>query len=81
MRIIYTRHARQRMRQRKVSEEQVEETLAEPDEIEAGDNGGNMAIRRYGGREVRVVYSELEEDTYLIYTVIKPRIQKRQGRE
>jgi hypothetical protein len=34
MRIIYTRHARQRMRQRKVSEEQVEETLAEPDEVE-----------------------------------------------
>jgi hypothetical protein len=34
MRIIYTRHARQRMKQRKVSEEQVEETLAEPDEVE-----------------------------------------------
>lgn len=81
MQIIYTRHARQRMRQRKVTEEQVEETLAEPDEIEPGDNGGDIAIRRYGAREVRIVFDEPEEDTYLIYTVIKPRIQKRQGRK
>lgn len=55
MKIIYTRHARQRMKQRKVTETQVEETLSNPDEIEAGDNGGDMAIRRYGGRELRVV--------------------------
>jgi hypothetical protein len=77
MRIIYTRHARQRMRQRKVTESQVEETLADPDEIETGDNGGDVAILRYGGREVRVVYGELEDDTYVVYTVIKPKIQKR----
>jgi hypothetical protein len=77
MRIIYTRHARQRIRQRKVTESQVEETLADPDEIETGDNGGDVAIRRYGGREVRVVYGELEDDTYVVYTVIKPKIQKR----
>jgi len=76
MRIIYTRHARQRMRQRKVTELQVEETLTKPDEIETGDNGGDIAIRRYGEREVRVVYGEPEQDTYVIYTVIKPRIQK-----
>ena len=77
MRIIYTRHARQRMRQRGVTELQVEETLAEPDEIEPGDNGGDIAIRRYDGREVRVVFGKPEEDTYLVYTVIKPRTQKR----
>jgi hypothetical protein len=76
MRIIYTRHARQRMKQRKVTEAQVEETLSEPDEIESGDNGGDMAIRRYGGREVRVVYGEPEEDTYVVYTVIKPKTDK-----
>jgi hypothetical protein len=77
MHIIYTRHARQRMRQRKVTESQVEETLADPDEIETGDNSGDIAIRRYDGREVRVVYGELEDDTYVVYTVIKPKIQKR----
>lgn len=76
MRIIYTRHARQRMKQRKVTEVQVEQTLAEPDDIEPGDNGGDIAIRHYGARELRVVYDEPEEDTYLIYTVIKPRVKK-----
>jgi len=76
MHIIYTRHARQRMKQRKVTEAQVEETLRDPDDIEPGDNGGDVAIRRYDGREVRVVYSEPEEDTFVIYTVIKPKTNK-----
>jgi hypothetical protein len=75
MRIIYTRHARQRMKQRNVTEEQVEETLAMPDEVEPGDNGGDIAIRRYGAREVRVVFVEPEDDNYVVYTVIKPRIR------
>ncbi len=77
MQIIFTRHARQRMKQRKVTEEQIQETLLNPDEIETGDNGGDMAIRRYGGREVRVVYNEPEEDVYIILTVIKPRVRRR----
>lgn len=73
MNILYTRHAQQRMRQRKVREEEVVETLENPDEIIPGDNGGDMAIKRYGNREVRVVYTEPEEGTFLIYTVMKPR--------
>jgi hypothetical protein len=63
------------MRQRRVTEKQVEETLTDPDEIESGDNGGDIAIRRYGGREVRVVYGETNEDEYIVYTVIKPRVR------
>ena len=77
MRIIYTRHARLRMKQRNVTEKEVEDTLAAPDEIEAGDNGGDIAIRRYGSREVRIVFGEPEDDTYVVYTVIKPRVKKR----
>ncbi len=75
MRIVYTRHARQRMKKRKVTKKQVEETLTYPDEVELGDNGSDIAIRRYGGREVRVVYGEPEENNYVVYTVIKPRIR------
>ena len=37
MKIVYTHHANQRMRQRKVSSQQVEETLSEPDHLEAED--------------------------------------------
>ncbi len=77
MHIIYTNHARQRMKQRKVTEQQVEETLASPNHLESGDNGGDIAIREYDGREVHVVFKETEEDSYLVFTVIKPRIQYR----
>jgi hypothetical protein len=75
MRIIYTNHARQRMKQRKVTEQQVEETLTVPDRLESGDNGGDIAIREYDGREVHVIFKEKEEDVYLVFTVIKPRIR------
>ena len=75
MRIIYTRHARQRTRQRKISQEQVEETLEVPDDILPGDNGEEIAIKRYENREMRVVY----EDTVVIYTVIKPRISRKKS--
>lgn len=80
MRIIYTRHAQQRMRQRKVSPKQVEETLEMPDEIIMGDYGEEIAVKQYGTREVRVVYEETETDTFVIFTVINPRISK-SGRE
>ena len=77
MHIVYTNHARQRMKQRKVTEQQVEETLADPDRLESGDNGGDIAIREYDEREVHVVFKETEEESYLIFTVIKPRIRHR----
>ena len=39
--------------------------------------GGDIAIREYDGREVHVVFKETEEDSYLVFTVIKPRIRHR----
>jgi hypothetical protein len=77
MRIIYTRHARQRMKQRKIKPEQVEETLEIPDELLPGDNGQEIAIKQYGNREVRVVYEETDVDSVVVYTVMKPRIRRR----
>jgi hypothetical protein len=74
MRIIYTHHAQQRMKQRKVTHEQVELTLAEPDEIQPGDNGGDIVVKNFGDREVQVVYEAIDADTYLIFTVMKPRV-------
>lgn len=44
-----------------------------PDEILPGDINEETAVRRYGDREIRVVYDEIEPETYLIYTVIKAR--------
>lgn len=58
MNIVYSRHAKQRMAQRKISSEEVIETLETPDNILPGDNGEEIAIKQYGNREVRVVYEE-----------------------
>ena len=76
MEIIYTIHARQRMIKRNVTEQEVEDTLSDPDDVELGDNGGDIAIRRYGWREVHVVFREVEPDTYLVFTVIKLRVRE-----
>lgn len=75
MRIIYTRHARQRMAQRKVTPEQVEETIESPDDILPGDSGEEIAVRPYGNYEVRIVFEETEADTVVIYTVMRPRLR------
>jgi len=75
MRIIYTRHARQRMIQRKVSEDQVAEALSSPDELIPGESGEEIVVKRFGAREVRIVYRETDVGSILIYTVMKPRIR------
>lgn len=75
MQIIYTHHARQRMIQRKVSAEQVIETLESPDELMSGEEDEAIAVKRYGAREVRVVYRETETGSFVIYTVMKPRVR------
>ncbi len=74
MGITYTHHAKQRMIQRKVSTEQVAETLASPDDVILGKEGETIAIKRFGAREVRVVYQKVDADSFVIYTVMKPRV-------
>jgi hypothetical protein len=76
MKIIYSRHAKQRMTKRKVTHSQIVETLDMPDDIQEGDFDEQIAIKRYGNREIRVVYKEIAQDEYFIITVIFPRITK-----
>ena len=72
MRITFTHHAKQRMIQRKISTDQVVETLESPDELIAGDSGEEIAVKRFGVREVRVVYRETDVEGFVVYTVMKP---------
>jgi hypothetical protein len=71
--IRYTRHARNRMSERKVTTAQVLETVESPDEIAVGDESESIAIRNFGTHEVRVIYREIDADTALVVTVIKVR--------
>mgnify|MGYP001170083879 CR=1 FL=1 len=69
--VVYTRHARKRMAERRVPESQVVEIVESPDEIAIGDNGEMIAIRYFALHEIRVVYREPDTNTVLIITVIK----------
>jgi hypothetical protein len=75
MRIIYTHHAQQRMTQRSIDPQQVAETLDSPDNVMSGDRREQIAIKNYGNREVQVVFEEIEPDTMLVYTVMKPKVR------
>ena len=74
MHITFTYHAKQRMIQRNVSADQVAETLDSPDELIPGESGELVAIKRYGTREVQVVYRETDAGSLIVLTVMKPRI-------
>jgi hypothetical protein len=39
-----------------------------------GDQHEQIAIKNYGNREVRVVFENVDDDTVLICTVMKPRV-------
>ncbi len=58
MKTVYTYHAKRRMVQRKVTPEQVEEVLAWPDDTLPGEWDEEIAIKRFGVREVKVVYEK-----------------------
>jgi len=78
VKIVYTYHAKRRMAQRKVAPEQVEETLAWPDDILPGEQDEEIAIKQFGAREVSVVYHEdIDRDAIVVYTVISKRLKRR----
>ncbi len=74
MQIRYTNHARQRMRERKVSEQQVETTILFAEELLAGEQGEWIAVRVFEARRIQIVYGELDEEIVLVYTVINNRL-------
>ena len=68
-RIRYDRHARRRMRWRGISETEVEQTVMEPDRLEASIRDRTNAFKRIGDRLIRVTFAETG-DAILIITVV-----------
>ena len=68
-RIRYDRHARRRMRWRGISETEVEQTVMEPDRLEASIRDRTNAYKRIGDRSIRVTFAESGDDI-LIITVV-----------
>ena len=76
MNIRITRHAKQRMLQRRIHEDEVSDTLEAPDDILPGDGGEAIAIRRYPFHEVRVVYEENDTNEVVVFTVMRTKIRR-----
>jgi hypothetical protein len=57
--VTYSHHARQRMQQRSVSDQQVRATLAQPDSLRLGNQGRQVAEKSFGPSDrLRVIYIE-----------------------
>ncbi len=69
--IKYDRHARRRMKWRRISQIEVELTLAEPDKTEFTKEGRKNAFKVIENRYIKVTYRELEVEILIISAVDK----------
>jgi hypothetical protein len=75
VRITYLPHARRRMGERDISEDEARATLEEPDAEYAGNLGRTVAERTFPGRRLatKVVYNRGTEDERVVVTVERGR--------
>jgi hypothetical protein len=66
--VRYDRHAKRRMEERGVAEEEVEVAMKEPEHLESSIKGRRNAYRFIGGRFLRVTFKE-EVNHMLVITV------------
>ena len=67
--IRYDRHARRRMRWRKISEEEVEYIVRDPERIEPTEQGRLNAFGWVGDRYLRVTFRDLDAELLIISAV------------
>ncbi len=69
--IIFDRHAKRRMKWRRISEEEVFLTLKVPDKIEESIKGRINAYKYIGQRYIKVTYKKFSEEILVISVVDK----------
>ena len=71
--IKFDRHAKRRMKWRRISEEEVCLTLNTPDKIEESIQGRMNAYKSIGQRYIKVTYKKFSEEILVISVVDKSR--------
>lgn len=69
MKIYFSRHAKRQMRWRRISEEEVQNTILNPEETEDSIKGRKNAFKHINGKWIKVTFKE-EADTITIVTAI-----------
>jgi hypothetical protein len=71
MNIRISRHAQRQMKWRKISEAEVESTIADPDKRQDSIRGRKNAFKTLEGRLVKVTYCIEQDDIVIVTAVIK----------
>lgn len=71
MEVEFTRHAKNRMRWRKISAESVKETMKSPEKVERLPDGKLNYIRRHGDHMLYVTVAKEMDKTVVITTIWK----------
>lgn len=69
--IIFDRHARHRMKWRKITEDEVKIVLAEPEKIETTEKGRLNAFKSVNERYLKVTYKEFPDHILVITAMDK----------
>ncbi len=69
--VRFDRHAKKRMKWRKISEEEVNLTLNNPDKVEQSIRGRINVYKVIGERYIKVTYKEFSEEVLIISVVDK----------
>lgn len=67
----FDRHARRRMKWRRISEEEVTLTLSSPDKTEQSIKGRINVYKTIGTRYIKVTYKEFSDEIHIISVVDK----------
>lgn len=67
----YTRHARLRMKERRIAEEDVLLALAEPDELRYGQDGETIVVKKLGRRSIEIVFVETDTGCRIITVITR----------
>lgn len=69
MKIILTDHAKERLKERRISTRIVKSVLSKPDIVKPSFDDREVAIKVIDGKTLEVVYSKEKGDKYIIITV------------
>jgi hypothetical protein len=69
--IEFSKHARRRIRERKITEADVSLVLSTPDSVSYGRDGETIAVKRIHRKTIQIVYRYTNAETVRVITVVK----------